>query len=161
MDTEMAFIMCNQGQVCKHITTADMQFIIMFASKHAWRQRAVVSQLVLSVHLYSSTPITNLWLPTACSMHHLFTPDAKHATSCKDRHKFAASGLQVKKGDLVYDPFVGTGSILVAAAHFGAHTIGADIDIRVVRDGEQPASSRQFLKQPKKITERNAALHWR
>ena len=45
--------------------------------------------------------------------------------------------LQVKKGDLVYDPFVGTGSILVAAAHFGAHTMGADIDIRVVRDGEQ------------------------
>lgn len=37
----------------------------------------------------------------------------------------------------MYDPFVGTGSILVAAAHFGAHTMGADIDIRVVRDGEQ------------------------
>lgn len=49
-------------------------------------------------------------------------------------------GLQVKKGDLVYDPFVGTGSILVAAAHFGGHTIGADIDIRVVRDGEQLVS---------------------
>ena len=47
---------------------------------------------------------------------------------------------QVKKGDLVYDPFVGTGSILVAAAHFGAHTIGADIDIRVVRDGEHLGS---------------------
>ena len=43
----------------------------------------------------------------------------------------------MKKGDLVYDPFVGTGSILVAAAHFGAHTLGADIDIRIVRDGNQ------------------------
>ena len=43
--------------------------------------------------------------------------------------------LQVQKGHLVYDPFVGTGSILVAASHFGAVTVGADIDIRVVRDG--------------------------
>ncbi|KAI3846065.1 hypothetical protein MKX03_029097 [Papaver bracteatum] len=41
-------------------------------------------------------------------------------------------------GKLVYDPFVGTGSILVAAAHFGAITMGADIDIRVVRDGRGP-----------------------
>ncbi|GAB2277678.1 hypothetical protein Dimus_012383 [Dionaea muscipula] len=41
-------------------------------------------------------------------------------------------------GKLIYDPFVGTGSILVAAAHFGAMTMGADIDIRVVRDGRGP-----------------------
>ncbi|XP_021713615.1 tRNA (guanine(10)-N2)-methyltransferase homolog [Chenopodium quinoa] len=41
-------------------------------------------------------------------------------------------------GKFVYDPFVGTGSILVAAAHFGAMTMGADIDIRVVRDGRGP-----------------------
>ncbi|XP_059429974.1 uncharacterized protein LOC132163628 [Corylus avellana] len=42
------------------------------------------------------------------------------------------------RGKLVYDPFVGTGSILIAAAHFGAMTMGADIDIRVVRDGRGP-----------------------
>ncbi|KAG8060784.1 hypothetical protein GUJ93_ZPchr0002g24809 [Zizania palustris] len=41
-------------------------------------------------------------------------------------------------GKLVYDPFVGTGSILVAAAHYGAMTMGADIDIRVVLDGHGP-----------------------
>lgn len=41
-------------------------------------------------------------------------------------------------GALVFDPFVGTGSILVAAAHYGAMTMGADIDIRVVRDGKGP-----------------------
>ena len=56
--------------------------------------------------------------------------------------------MQVKKGDLVYDPFVGTGSILVAAAHFGAHTMGADIDIRVVRDGE-PLNCRKKEKKRK------------
>lgn len=30
-----------------------------------------------------------------------------------------ANQAQVKEGDLVYDPFVGTGSLLVAAAKFG------------------------------------------
>nr|GMC81325.1 tRNA (guanine(10)-N2)-methyltransferase homolog [Ipomoea batatas] len=49
-----------------------------------------------------------------------------------------ANQAQVKHGKLVYDPFVGTGSILVAAAHYGAMTMGADIDIRVVRDGRGP-----------------------
>lgn len=49
-----------------------------------------------------------------------------------------ANQAQAMPGKLVYDPFVGTGSILVAAAHFGAMTMGADIDIRVVRDGRGP-----------------------
>ncbi|KAF8019998.1 hypothetical protein BT93_G0631 [Corymbia citriodora subsp. variegata] len=49
-----------------------------------------------------------------------------------------ANQAMVKPGKLVYDPFVGTGSILIAAAHFGAMTMGADIDIRVVRDGRGP-----------------------
>lgn len=49
-----------------------------------------------------------------------------------------ANQALVQPGNLVYDPFVGTGSILVAAAHFGAMTMGADIDIRVVRDGRGP-----------------------
>lgn len=49
----------------------------------------------------------------------------------------ANQGL-AQPGKLIYDPFVGTGSILVAAAHFGAMTMGADIDIRVVRDGRGP-----------------------
>ncbi|CAN4084761.1 unnamed protein product [Withania somnifera] len=49
-----------------------------------------------------------------------------------------ANQAQAKSGKLVYDPFVGTGSILVAAAHYGAMTMGADIDIRVVRDGRGP-----------------------
>ncbi|KAL1534303.1 tRNA (guanine(10)-N(2))-methyltransferase [Salvia divinorum] len=49
-----------------------------------------------------------------------------------------ANQAQAKPGKLVYDPFVGTGSILVGAAHFGAMTMGADIDIRVVRDGRGP-----------------------
>ena len=38
------------------------------------------------------------------------------------------TSLQVTNGDIVCDPFVGTGSILIACAHFGAHVIGADIN---------------------------------
>ena len=43
---------------------------------------------------------------------------------------------QVRRGMLVYDPFVGTGSILIAAAHHGAMTLGADIDPRVISVGK-------------------------
>jgi tRNA (guanine10-N2)-methyltransferase len=42
----------------------------------------------------------------------------------------------VRRGGLVLDPFVGTGSILVPAAHLGALTMGTDIDIRVIKIGE-------------------------
>ncbi|KAK9842023.1 hypothetical protein WJX81_004620 [Elliptochloris bilobata] len=44
---------------------------------------------------------------------------------------------QVRRSSLVYDPFVGTGSLLLAAASMGAVTLGADIDVRVVRDGKR------------------------
>ena len=36
-------------------------------------------------------------------------------------------------GKLFYDPFVGTGSFPIACAHFGAMTIGSDIDGRSIR----------------------------
>ncbi|KAI9313806.1 hypothetical protein BX666DRAFT_2140306, partial [Dichotomocladium elegans] len=36
-------------------------------------------------------------------------------------------------GKIVYDPFVGTGSFLFTCAHFGAYTIGSDIDGRQIR----------------------------
>ena len=42
----------------------------------------------------------------------------------------------VRKGSVVLDPFVGTGSILVACSNFGAHCFGTDIDVRVLRGKE-------------------------
>lgn len=42
----------------------------------------------------------------------------------------------VRPGTLVLDPFVGTGSILLAAASYGARVVGSDIDLRVLRDGK-------------------------
>lgn len=47
---------------------------------------------------------------------------------------------QVRKHSLVYDPFAGTGSILVAAAAWGGRVFGTDIDIRVIRDGKRDKS---------------------
>jgi len=38
-----------------------------------------------------------------------------------------------RSGSIVYDPFVGTGSFTVSAAHFGAQVLGSDIDGRSVR----------------------------
>ncbi|KAJ5632614.1 tRNA (guanine(10)-N2)-methyltransferase [Penicillium lividum] len=43
-------------------------------------------------------------------------------------------------GKIFYDPFVGTGSFLVAAAHFGALTMGSDIDPRSFRGKDEERS---------------------
>lgn len=44
-----------------------------------------------------------------------------------------ANIAQVTSGSLMYDPFAGTGSFLVAGAHFGALVMGSDIDGRMIR----------------------------
>ena len=43
---------------------------------------------------------------------------------------------------IFYDPFVGTGSFPIASAHFGAMTLGSDIDGRMLR-GTQPGLNLQ------------------
>lgn len=40
---------------------------------------------------------------------------------------------QVSEGDFVYDPFVGTGSIVLACQYFNAFCFGGDLDIRVLK----------------------------
>jgi tRNA G10 N-methylase Trm11 len=40
---------------------------------------------------------------------------------------------QPAPGKVIYDPFVGTGSLLYACAHWGATVIGSDIDGRQIR----------------------------
>jgi len=44
-----------------------------------------------------------------------------------------ANQALARSGSLVFDPFVGTGSILVGCAHFGSMALGGDIDPRVLR----------------------------
>ena len=44
-----------------------------------------------------------------------------------------ANQALARPGSLILDPFVGTGSFLISCSHFGAHTIGSDIDGRQIR----------------------------
>ncbi|QRV93804.1 tRNA guanosine-2 -O-methyltransferase [Ceratobasidium sp. AG-Ba] len=50
-------------------------------------------------------------------------------------------------GKLVYDPFVGTGSMLYTAAHFGALVFGSDIDGRQMRGKESTPGIRRAADQ--------------
>ncbi|KAM4692977.1 tRNA (guanine(10)-N(2))-methyltransferase TRMT11 [Discoglossus pictus] len=43
-----------------------------------------------------------------------------------------ANHAGVKPNDVVFDPFVGTGGLLVSCAHFGAYVCGTDIDYNTV-----------------------------
>lgn len=45
---------------------------------------------------------------------------------------FTANQALARPGALIIDPFVGTGSLLLTAAHFGARVVGADIDMGVL-----------------------------
>lgn len=50
-----------------------------------------------------------------------------------------ANQAQVNDGDLVLDPFVGTGSLLVAAAQFGGCVFGSDIDYLMLHARTRPS----------------------
>ena len=39
---------------------------------------------------------------------------------------------KVKENHIVFDPFVGSGSLLVSSAYFGANVIGADLDYNLL-----------------------------
>ncbi|XP_038220999.1 tRNA (guanine(10)-N2)-methyltransferase homolog [Zerene cesonia] len=49
-----------------------------------------------------------------------------------------ANQAQVALGDVVLDPFVGSGSLLVAAAHFGGYVWGSDIDFMMLHARTRP-----------------------
>eukprot|EP01038_Epipyxis_sp_PR26KG_P013685 gene13685-18361_t len=75
-------------------------------------------------------------------------------TSLDDGLAFILSNFAgIKKGDLVFDPFVGTGSILIALSHRGAVCWGGDIDTRVLR-GEMHAGKKEEI-EPIKSTANN------
>ncbi|OWF53424.1 tRNA (guanine(10)-N2)-methyltransferase homolog [Mizuhopecten yessoensis] len=50
---------------------------------------------------------------------------------------------QVKKDNLVIDPFVGTGSLLVACAHHGAYVMGTDINYLLLHARGKPSRAKQ------------------
>ena len=66
----------------------------------------------------------------------------------------------MRKGSLVFDPFVGTGSILVAATHLGGVTLGCDIDMRVIRDGKQVCWLPSGVQTGWQLSSRGSVLSW-
>jgi tRNA (guanine10-N2)-methyltransferase len=71
---------------------------------------------------------------------------------------------QVQKGSVVYDPFVGTGSILLSCALRGAYCIGSDIDIRILKGkSDQENIWKNFeqynLQRPEIVRTDNAIYH--
>ncbi|CCW61294.1 unnamed protein product [Phytomonas sp. EM1] len=62
-----------------------------------------------------------------------------------------ANVCSIQPADYVCDPFCGTGSLLVSAAHCGAHTIGMDADGRAMRSGSRKVSSSLQMQQQRKL----------
>ncbi|KAH8277499.1 hypothetical protein KR026_011653 [Drosophila bipectinata] len=58
-----------------------------------------------------------------------------------------ANQAMVKEGDLVFDPFVGTGSLLVSAAKWGGYVLGADIDYMMVHARCRPSRISQKIRE--------------
>lgn len=58
-----------------------------------------------------------------------------------------ANQAMVRDGDLVFDPFVGTGSLLVSAAKFGGYVLGADIDFMMVHARCRPSRITQKVRE--------------
>ncbi|XP_066598461.1 tRNA (guanine(10)-N2)-methyltransferase homolog isoform X2 [Prorops nasuta] len=57
-----------------------------------------------------------------------------------------ANQANVKSSDLVLDPFVGSGSLLVAAAYFGGYTLGTDIDFLMLHGRTRPTRITQKVR---------------
>ncbi|CAL1535145.1 unnamed protein product [Lymnaea stagnalis] len=54
-----------------------------------------------------------------------------------------ANLAQVKESDLVLDPFVGSGGLLVSSAHYGAYVLGTDIDYMLLHAKARPSRAKQ------------------
>lgn len=64
----------------------------------------------------------------------LKTRDYINTTSMDSELALLTANLSLAAPDkMFYDPFVGTGSFPIACSHFGARTVGSDIDGRMIR----------------------------
>ncbi|KRX57014.1 tRNA (guanine(10)-N2)-methyltransferase -like protein [Trichinella sp. T9] len=55
---------------------------------------------------------------------------------------------EVQSGDLVLDPYVGSGSILLPAAHFGGYCVGVEIDYNVLHGKSKPSRCTASARHP-------------
>ncbi|XP_076350026.1 tRNA (guanine(10)-N(2))-methyltransferase TRMT11-like isoform X2 [Tachypleus tridentatus] len=59
-----------------------------------------------------------------------------------------ANMAKIYHGDLVLDPFVGSGSLLVAAATFGGYVCGTDLDFLMLHGKAKPTRCKQKMREP-------------
>lgn len=59
-----------------------------------------------------------------------------------------ANHAKVKHNDVVFDPFVGTGSLLVACSQFGAYVCGTDIDYNIIHGKGRSSRKNQKWRGP-------------
>ncbi|XP_059470079.1 tRNA (guanine(10)-N2)-methyltransferase homolog [Neocloeon triangulifer] len=58
-----------------------------------------------------------------------------------------ANQAKIVPGSLVYDPFVGSGSLLVSAAQFGGYVCGADLDFLMIHGKTRPVRPNQKVRE--------------
>ncbi|KAL3279515.1 hypothetical protein HHI36_017024 [Cryptolaemus montrouzieri] len=58
-----------------------------------------------------------------------------------------ANQAKIAKGDIILDPFVGSGSLLVAAAQFGGYVLGTDIDYLMLHAKTRPSRKKQKVRE--------------
>lgn len=58
-----------------------------------------------------------------------------------------ANAARTKLNDLIYDPFVGSGSLLIGAAHLGAFVMGGDIDWALLHGRSKPSRKSDRVRQ--------------
>ncbi|XP_072316802.1 tRNA (guanine(10)-N2)-methyltransferase homolog [Eucyclogobius newberryi] len=59
-----------------------------------------------------------------------------------------ANHAKVNQNDVVFDPFVGTGSLLVACSQFGAYVCGTDIDYNIIHGRGRSSRKKQKWRGP-------------
>ncbi|KAF4517753.1 hypothetical protein B566_EDAN002958 [Ephemera danica] len=70
-----------------------------------------------------------------------------------------ANQAQVQSGHLVLDPFVGSGSLLVAAAQFGGYVWGGDLDYLMLHGKSRPVRPNQKVRAENESIKNNLAIY--
>ncbi|KRT83661.1 methyltransferase [Oryctes borbonicus] len=70
-----------------------------------------------------------------------------------------ANQAQIHPGDIILDPFVGSGSLLVAAAHFGGYVLGTDIDYLMLHARTRPSRITQKKREKDESVKANMAQY--
>ncbi|GAB0091897.1 tRNA (guanine(10)-N2)-methyltransferase homolog [Sergentomyia squamirostris] len=70
-----------------------------------------------------------------------------------------ANQALVQDGHLIFDPFVGTGSLLVSAAKFGGYVLGTDIDFLMLHGKTRPSRIKQKVREKDESIRANLAQY--